>query len=152
MLNDTLYTCASTPNQALRRTVDQSGRIVRENEGTTLTLSQTSTKEIKSGVRTLVRIDVAAAGEIPAASAYVVVVSADTPSGRDSASNALLQLMSALVMNAAGSSNTSDGYTFGVAAPANSSITLSQDSEEANVTVFWTSIKTFWGRILRGEL
>lgn len=122
----------------LRRTLDQNGRVVREGDDiVSLTITQSSTKEFSQGIRTLVRVDRAANGKFPAATAYAVVASSDTAEGRASGASALLTLFTSLSNNNAAESLTLDsGYQVQV------------NSEDF---VSPGDLKDRWLRLLRGE-
>lgn len=90
---------AETRVTNLRRTLDNSGRTIREGGKFTMLIGQNSTKEFPSGVRTSIRIDREANGNIPASSAFVVITGSDTAPGRDSmvkATEALISMLGSL--------------------------------------------------------
>lgn len=132
---------------ALMRKVSSSGDItVREGgDFVSLSIRQTSTKEVSNGKRTLVRVDREANGDIPAASAYLVVVGSDTVNGRTSALSALKSLLTSLCFT--GDAQLPIDITYALA----SAITLTGDAGVSCVVEVDELAGNAWLRLLRGE-
>jgi hypothetical protein len=127
----------------LRRTVDKNGRVIRENDDViTLGIVQSSTKEVPDGIRTLVRVDRASNGDIPASSAHAVITGSDTPLGRESALSALFSLLVFLLNNTADEDH---------ATPLDADWRVTLNDEIGTTAITGVELRGRLARVIRGE-